>query len=122
MTDKQNVHDSLYRTLQYQQGLQRLHAAQDTAQILYAREQGMSWQRIADALGTTRQALTQQHQRNERRKCFTCGHEAAVHAPFRGSTGPDNESPAYCHMQDDSRKPGRCPCRGLAEALQLPAE
>ena len=43
--------------------LQRLHERLETIHVANAREQGWSWQAIADALGVTRQAVHQRHNR-----------------------------------------------------------
>jgi DNA-directed RNA polymerase specialized sigma24 family protein len=45
------------------QALQQLHERLEAIHVANAREQGWSWQAIADALGVTRQAVHQRHNR-----------------------------------------------------------
>ncbi|MBB5161694.1 helix-turn-helix domain-containing protein [Mycobacterium sp. AZCC_0083] len=45
------------------QAFKRLHERLEAIHVANAREQGWSWQAIADALGTTRQAVHQRHNR-----------------------------------------------------------
>ena len=43
--------------------LQHLHERLEAIHVANAREQGWSWQAVADALGVTRQAVHQKHNR-----------------------------------------------------------
>ena len=49
--------------LQAVRALQRLHERMESLHVANAREQGWTWQAIADALGVSRQAVHQKHQR-----------------------------------------------------------
>jgi DNA-directed RNA polymerase specialized sigma24 family protein len=49
--------------LQAVRALQRLHERLEAIHVANAREQGWSWQAVADALGVSRQAVHQKHNR-----------------------------------------------------------